>query len=871
MKKFLISIIAAICAIGVQAQTKPIAVSDTVEFSGTAPVKFNIISNDIGTFTFTQFNLLCVKYGPSANTTTTPRTIAGMGKLLLKADGTGTFTPLATYQGGILEYTITNNCGQSHADVVFKVKKVAPIPDPNPDPIPSPDAKSYTLIVESVTSAGVVVDGVTVRNLWHNKKQNAGKYTPTWDGKDDAGNVVNMAPNVKARILVTANNMSYTWKADIGNSSRVAWGPNKLRALRTPHDGVQVGNYLYLCTGFVEGNSPTFKVALDDIGFMIPVQATTNGDIDFETIFCATDDINMYWAGFDSYRSAKDGTYSSGITSCVYATKVSNDGLYTFTSGTTTRPTLAQKNYSVIDLIRKDENAFISGIAVMKTGNYLYVSHKQKNTINVFNKTSGALVTTIQSALEDIVIEGNNLYGIMGTNVNKYNIELDGSLTQLSVSMQFTYPISLSIKNGVIIVVDEGSSQVKAFNENGTSLWTLGQQGGYKNSPMVANDKFDFHDFNNGASKKGFVVQQGDGSIWVGDAGNCRTMHFNTSRAFVESIDYLPMNYNVAVDPSTPNRVFATFLEFSASTRKLVANWSGNLTNNYIFNGRRWVFRNFLDKGGKTFATIHWYPSPPNDENRQEEWVELSSSGIRYTGIRFDAWTCDAVEANGDIIHYDGDFGVSSGTGYIKKKSFVALNSSGNPTWSAYTTIGSFPLGNKNPYFMCTSSPSSKGYIFSESWANTGYHLGRVIGDKYVWKNGKSTLRSYIGEFPTSDSFDCGNGVEYGGNNVYNIDSFVFWGYHGEFWKNNQTNKFKGFHQNGNMLIDIGLTGPQAQRLSGTNDAPREAAGNSFSGGLVKAGDGTYKLYVCDESRNGAICEFTITGANTVRTYYLTP
>ena len=91
------------------------------------------------------------------------------------------------------------------------------------------------------------------------------------------------------------------------------------------------------------------------------------------------------------------------------------------------------------------------------------------------------------------------------------------------------------------------------------------------------------------------------------------------------------------------------------------------------------------------------------------------------------------------------------------------------------------------------------------------------------------------------------------------------WNYIGDFWKNNQTNIWKLFHKDGLMLLHFGKTGPQSESISGTSDAPIEAAGNAFAGQMVKDGN-KLKIYYNDESRHGAIGSFEISGLNTIRT-----
>jgi hypothetical protein len=865
MKKQLMMLLFLIIGYALPSHSQPVANHDTIRFTNSTLINFNVLTNDVASPTslkVSQYNIGSpgVKYNP----VTTNKTITGLGKLIFKTNGTGTLIPSMSVGSFVIRYTIENTYGTDWANLVFIKESGVVIPEP------PAVTNQYTLTLLSTTSAGVYSpSGVLVRTLWNNVKRNPGTYTVTWDNKNDDGTTI--SPTTGYKIKVIAHQMAYTWSAGIGNSSTQSFGPNKLRALRTPYDGVVVGGYLYMCTGFVEGNSPLFKVATNNINYMIPVRPSTDGDVDFETRFLASDGARLYCAGFDSYAGV-----SSHINSVIYAVNISNNLDYTFSSGSSCKASLAERLYSCIGTVTNDANAIPTGLAVQQTGSYLFLSRKGKSEVRVFNKVTGAAVRTITSTLSDICIDGDNtLYGIDGTDVKQYTINGDGTLTYTSLAIPAVKPINVSVQSGMLLILDAGTHQIKAYNSSGVLQWTHGQSGGYQNSPAAANDKFWFYDFNERYTNKGFLVQQTDGSFWVGDAGSCRTLHFNSSRAHLETISYLPMNYNCAIHKSDGTRVFAGFLEFNSVTGSLVHNWEGNLTDKYITgNERRNIFRSCWTIGGRTFGTIQYYPentsSIHNDNSRTPEVVELSSTGLRFTGIRFDVFAKDVVEANGDIIYIDGDPGLTSGTGLLRRKPSTGLNGSNNPTWGSPVTISSFPYGSTTPYYQSNTAPSSKGYIFAENWINTGYHLGRVSGNQYVWKNGKSTLRSYTGEFPQSDSFDCGNGVEYAGGDVYNIDSFVVWNYAGEFWKNNQVNVWKLFHQDGLMLLNIGLTGPQSQAASGTIDAPAQAAGSVYNGGITKQGT-DYHIHHGDESRNGAIHDFRITGANTIRVFYLTP
>lgn len=832
----------------------PIAISDNFTTVQDVSLSGNILNNDSDPdgdpISVQKYVIGSTTYSTGVN-----NSISG-GTININSNGSFTFNNSVNFSGNIptITYTIIDGKGGSASNTLnITVTPKTP-----------PSTTTYTLNVTSTTSAGVYEGNKLIRTLWNNKQENAGTYSVTWDGKDDNGVTFTKTSNTKIRVI--SHQMAYNWKANIGNSSTEGYGPNKIRALRTPWDGVVVGNYLYMCTGFVEGNSPLFKVALNNISYMIPVRATTQHDIDFETRYATTDGTRIYWAGFDAYYGE-----GSNINSVIYATNVSNDQDYIFSSGTTVNPSLAYRSYSAIGVVTGDLNAQPTGLAVMTTGNYLYSTRKAKSELKVFNKTTGSLVRTIPSTLGDICIDGNNLYGIDGTTVKKYTINSDGSITYNNISISLNNPVNVSSTSGLLMVVDAGTNQVKAYNSSGQLQWVQGQQGGYFNSPSVTNDKFQFLDYND-IYAKGWVAQSSDGSYWVGDAGNCRTLHYNSSKTYLENISYLPMNYNCGVNKNEPTRVFAGFLEFNSLTGVLVNNWSGNLTTSYLSNQRSNVFYNCVTLNGRTYGTIYYYPYAPSDDNREFEVVELTSTGLRYTGKRFGAYNLDVIETNGDHVYYDDrDKNIlTSGTGYLIKEPFLGIDGSGNIIWGSPQPISSFPLSATNPFYKAYTSPSSKGYIFSDNWNNTNYHFGRVYNNEYIFKTSKSTARTYTGEFPLDGRFDCGNGVEYAGKNVYNSDSLVVWNYIGEFWKNSQTNIWNLFHQDGLMLMQIGKTTPQAVSESGTDEAPRESAGNALMGGLVKIGN-SYYIFHCDESVHGAIHSFEIIGANTIKIHYITP
>jgi hypothetical protein len=731
-----------------------------------------------------------------------------------------------------------------------------------------PGPNNYILSANSTTSSGVYKDGSLIRTLWSNVEQNAGTYSkPVWDGNDDDGNPVALP----ATITVQANQMDYTWSAGIGNTSTETEGPHKLRALRQIWGSVISGNYLYCVTGFVEGDSPIFKVdKTGNINYRLQVLPTTQNDVVFNTQYIARDSSRIYFAGFDSY-----GDYAvDAIDSCVYAINVSDDSKYTFPSGTTVSPALSYETFSCIALQYNDPTAQITGLDVVQSSNWLYVTRRAQSKVEVYNKVTGSGSTVVLSEpMGDISIDGTTLWGIIGTNVVKYSINTGtGALTSAGVTISMTNPVKVHASGGNVYVIDASTMQVNMYNSSGTSQWTFGQFSGYTNSPYAANDKFHFIDSVDLIRRGVIITDSSNGDIWIGDTGNNRMMRYNSSRTFLENFSYLPMFYNCGVNINDGERVFALFQEFNSITEEFVANWEANLwlispSSDYIQYDRRDIFRNMWTIDGHTFATITNYSAGPGI--RFPEVVELTSTGIRITGIQWDYYSSDIITNNGDIISFPYNEG-TSGTQNLTRQVYTGLNGSNNPQWNSPITISSIPLAASSPTFANLSRPSPKGKVFSPGWQNGGRHYGRYASGKWLWKVAPSTSESYSGPWLTDGTFDCGNGIPafggYAGWDTYEVDDMNVWNYIGEGWKNSQVNKWTIYHDRGLLLKQIGKTTPEAEADSGTNQAPAQAAGNAIAGGFVKIGT-KYYIFHCDESVHGAIHRFEIDGYSTIQTF----
>lgn len=234
-----------------------------------------------------------------------------------------------------------------------------------------------------------------------------------------------------------------------------------------------------------------FNTANPQVKFYVrPVEGGGKGQ---STVQVATDDTNVYWAGIDPYSVIRS--------SFVFATKVSDDTEVSFSNGAPLSTTIGPKYSSAINVVNNNSSvstSFITGMAVQKSGNYLFVSRKLSNTVYVLDKTTGALVQTLAvTAPRALAVDGNdNLWMISGTTtVAKYTVNANGTFAAPSITLAgLVRPLALAVSpnNATVVVADGGTSQqIKAFdNADGSLDWIYGQAGGYANNPAVADDKF---------------------------------------------------------------------------------------------------------------------------------------------------------------------------------------------------------------------------------------------------------------------------------------------------------------------------------------------------------------------------------------------
>ncbi|MEO6637350.1 MAG: hypothetical protein ABIN25_03670, partial [Ginsengibacter sp.] len=739
---------------------------------------------------------------------------------------------------------------------------------------------TFKLNSSARTSAGVYKkDSTLVRVLWADKNYSAGTYTEYWDGKDDHGNLIS-SPDATYDIKVLSNNVNYQWDGVIGNTSDSLTGPTVQRGYYTSMTGIAItGSTAYFCQGYSEGYSSQAKFDISKPQTRISLTGFGGSSGTLNTDFVVTDGINVYWAGYNAYITSN---------SFVMATAVSNDAQVNFgTNGspyTMTHLGNAKVYSSVIDKTTSAASK-PTGLAVQQSGNYLFVAHGGLNELHVLNKTTGALVQTLTyTNPRYLSTEGNSLWMVTSTNtIAKYTVNSNGTLTSATLTLSsVTMPGALQANvSGTIAVIDQTNQVVRFFNTaTGVEGTQLGTNGGYSLSPVVTNTKFFFNDFRGNTFS--FLAFAPDGSFWVGDPGNYRELHYNSSKRWLETIMSMGSSYSTCVDPNNINRVFANYLEFAIDYShpltgttgwSLVKNWGyahDEITNPNI---TRKLINVTTLSNGRTYAY---------DYNTGAGLVELTSSGLRNTGVRIGN---GVMNTDGSLTKWTGsdDFGAAL---TLLKCPLTGFDGAGNPIWSSTGTfLASTPVqddklshaierpGLVSPasYNVVTTSGKVIWYVPQTIWQNggggpfqrNGYHLGatKLGQNSFSWETQQSNKPAYAGAFPEADYFEMGNGVNnYAGSNLNVIGNNIFTGYHGEGWKSAQTNYYNHYYEDGLAVGQFGT-----DRYTSSSIAGYGVAGNALNPVVVKDNvSGNLYLYHGDEANHGGMHRWSITNLTSI-------
>lgn len=690
---------------------------DTVFLNGTNRVDFQLKR------TVSTYWVNCNQsYAPAS---TTVRSLASIGKFLLKADGSGYIIPISGYRGEWKVYS--PSCGLLERSVLFMTKPSAP-------PVTAPPTGAF----------------------------------------------------------------SYSWRGGIGNTSAVEYGKSKFKALRSPTSVCEMNGFLYVTTGYTEGNSTIFKTPINNPTQRIEVPTRLNSDIKGEGTYGCSDGTRFYVAFFDPYGYiANGGTgYMSKIDCGVVAYDI-NDAEVTFQYGTSTSCTLQDNPFkSVIALVRNDSTQIPIKLTVDNQFLYVYT----RALIKKYDKLTGLYISQAPNT-ESGFISTFNRSGV--------------TLTMTSTNVTY---------NGKVLC----SAQT---------------------SPKVDNYTYTPKDFNT-YKVKGSVYIGSDGSFWVADAGNSRILHYTSAGVYINQIAYIPMNYNCSVDRNNPTRVFAGYLEYKVTypslSWELVNNWTYSIHKAYTPNEQTLgAMRHVVTVGTETFAIVDSFLQYTGYSMRYPVKVKLTSTGLKAVKT-YDAFQNVWFDLSGNELIADCGNELNSYNTLYRNGVQVEKSPIITSTSASYMDDGGFVVTADGHYVIYNNMNNAK----------TNYHLEWIKGGQVI-NRGALALQGAQSSYPTTDLFMVdGVSGEPASKGVSTCNDIVAFMYTGEGFQNAQTTKLH-LYKAGKFSRIIGKTYAEARALDG-EEAPREFAGNAFAGNLVQLGGLYYYFFNCEHT--GALQCFIISG-----------
>jgi hypothetical protein len=269
---------------------------------------------------------------------------------------------------------------------------------------------------------------------------------------------------------------------------------------------------------------------------------------------------------------------------------------------------------------------------------------------------------------------------------------------------------------------------------------------------------------------------------------------------------------------------------------------------------------------GRTYGVVL------NNEGGGDEFVELSASGLRPTGVRL---------GTQEYLHADGSRRthlIRGETLAVHTRELQSFEAGAVPAWSPPRLLASASARvDRDPHYH--DVPVIHG-INDPAWPQTasglvvafnpgrsrGFHLGAMRPGETGWWWRASPAGSWDvnaqGAVLSSDGrYELGRGVHYPGNTVVTAAESIIYGYHGEAWNGGQANQWLHFHESG---LFLGQFGEPVYAYGNREGARPGAAGNAFSPGLVAVGNELY-LWHNDESVHGGVHRWRIAGRDTLR------
>jgi hypothetical protein len=170
---------------------------------------------------------------------------------------------------------------------------------------------------------------------------------------------------------------------------------------------------------------------------------------------------------------------------------------------------------------------------------------------------------------------------------------------------------------------------VHIFSSVGKFVKSLGKEGGYSvGGPEVDETRFFWLE-----KTQVFMAHEDDGTLWVADGANLRTLHLDpTDGKQLNSVDYVVASYASAVSSAQPSRVFSNYREYDVKytagatplnkSWTLVRNWAAGLDSNWTKDNSHFEGFNTVEQTSDN-RTIGFVSMA----NHKSSLVELPSDG----------------------------------------------------------------------------------------------------------------------------------------------------------------------------------------------------------------------------------------------------
>ncbi|KJD34905.1 hypothetical protein PW52_12405 [Tamlana sedimentorum] len=746
------------------------------------------------------------------------------------------------------------------------------------------NSKTYSLTANSKVSIGVYDENdVLLRTLTQYEDKAAGTYNlPSWDGLDNDGNNVSSQGD---HYKVVSNNLQAEWEGVIGNTSDSFTGQSVWARFNSVKDILIIGNDVYCAFDYSEGHASIAKFDKTDKHKLVELQKQRIVSPSFT--YLAYDGTYMYMAGHSTTVATAGYTFFSKST----LSNIGNHNNWENLNGE--KYQIYSNNFKVGNLLYtpEEDTPLPTGIAVQQNNENLYLAREFNNTLTVINKNTGVVkqtITTFNNPKHCKIDTNGNLWIVHGSGsetLEKFTIDdTTGNITTTGFTITgFTNIQGIDISpDGNTIAVNEAATydQVFGYNTSTSNLeWTLGRTESYADNSRVYKDKFLFTDIDEVIDEYAYVHYDSDNSLWVNDKGNQRQILFDSSRNYVDQISYLQGFYQTNVDNKNNSRVFADWLEYKVDYSKallpdggqngaweLTHNWgiSNNLKNMHWAGTTSTMGQVVTLSNNRTYTMMRDLTGPHGEATRI--WELVDGGGLRDTGTVFDTRNLGVKMLPNDTMAYIFRQG---GIQYFYEAK-ISFDSNNNVLIGNRALIGT--INESNGLFQNTPKgggiaqyTSNGDLIVFQSGLNdaNNYHLGA-----YDLENNQFKFKSFPGitynsndEYPLeTGTYDARESVTYAANGAWVMDNIIMFVYHGEFWRNIQTNYMHLVHETGLPLIDFGVDGFGAP----FSDSIYGMAGNSFGSSITKVGNTIY-IYQNDESWHAGLHRWKIENIDSIK------